>query len=239
MRPPGDGNPVMTHALKPNLANSRSSRSMTDRWSVMRAISSMKSKAARPGSKTSSLISRRLTQAVLLRHRAACFPLDHCLEQIGDPAPRFRIRNSRQRARDPHSLGRAQHHRHVIETFIEARRIIVGRIVLEEIRDLYRQNARNATETPGADAIGTFFIFLNLLKCHPERRAEALLRKASAKPRCPNPQTHMGIDEVGFLGHGAPSATGKLPLVQTEVVTSRRPRQGPRRRFSRSARLRL
>ena len=104
-------------------------------------------------------------------------------------------------------------------------------IALEEIRDRHRQDSGDVTKTPGADAIGTFLVLLNLLKRDTERRAETLLGEAGAKPGRTNPQAHMDVDEAGFLGHGETPTAGKLLPVQTEVVTSRPRRQEPSVRY--------
>src|SRR5258708_37507942 len=102
----------MTQALNPNLANSRPMRSITARWSAMLSISSMKSNAAWPDSKTSSpircpLVLRFRTDEVSC-HRALAFLIDHRLEKISQPPPHAWVGNPRERTRDPDPFRRAQ-----------------------------------------------------------------------------------------------------------------------------------
>jgi len=74
---------------------------------------------------------------------------------------------------------------------------------------------RNLLEATGADSIGRFFVFLNLLKCQAKRVAEFFLAHPEHHPAHANPASDMLVGRVWRLF--CQRSYGLLPLLRSAL----------------------
>jgi hypothetical protein len=65
-------------------------------------------------------------------------------------------------------------------------------------------------QSAGADAIGASLVFLDLLKCQPDRFAELFLTKAEHIPAQPDTGADMDVDRIRLVSFSATRASGLL-----------------------------
>jgi hypothetical protein len=94
------------------------------------------------------------------------------------------------------------HHRRRLISVCKAHRRRAGIDIFVEEADGNAENPRDFEQAPRTDAINSFFVFLNLLKCETEQIPETFLTHSDQHAPQSNAMTDMRVDRIGlFLGH--------------------------------------